>query len=310
MTLSRSSLSVVGLSVVGRSLVGLPLAVVALVAIAACGTDDDAGAPVPDPEPPPTTAPPTTVPAPELDGREFVSTSVEGYQLVDGSTIRLSFDDGSLSANAGCNTIFGAYRITDGTLGVDQLGTTEMACETDLMAQDRWLTDILALEPRLELEGNTLTLRGVADTVIVLLDRTEAEPDQPLQGTRWVLDGIRDGDAVSTVPDGVTSALTFDGDQVTVEAGCNRGSATVTIDDETITFGPIPLTRMMCEPDVMDVEAAVTGVLDGEVRYRIDGDRLTLDSADTPVAGDAGAAPDEPAEMGGTGLLYVATTTA
>ncbi len=272
----------------------------ALVMVAACGADDDAATPVPDPEPPPTTAPPTTLPPPALDGREFVSTSVEGYELVDGSIVRITFDDGSLSANAGCNTIFGSYRVVGGTLDVDQLGTTEMACEPDLMAQDRWLTDILALEPEVELDGTTLTLRGVAGTILVLVDRTEVEPDLSLLGTRWVLDGIRDGDAVSTVPEGVTASLTFDADRTLVEGGCNRGSADVEVGDETIVFGPIGLTRMMCEPDAMGVEATMTEVLDGEVRYRIDGNRLTIDSADTPTDDD---------EPTGRGLLFVADPT-
>ena len=46
-----------------------------------------------------------------LDGREFVSTQVDGYELVPDSTIRISFADGSVSVNAGCNTMFGGYTV-------------------------------------------------------------------------------------------------------------------------------------------------------------------------------------------------------
>ncbi len=49
--------------------------------------------------------------SPDLDGREFVSTQVDGHDLVADSTIRISFEDGSLSINAGCNTMFGAYTV-------------------------------------------------------------------------------------------------------------------------------------------------------------------------------------------------------
>ena len=43
-----------------------------------------------------TVAPATTVDlAADLDGRTFLSTSVEGYQLVDGSQVELTFDGGT-----------------------------------------------------------------------------------------------------------------------------------------------------------------------------------------------------------------------
>jgi heat shock protein HslJ len=284
----------------------LPLVALAALAISACGGDDAASTPVPDPEPPPTAPPTTAAPTLELGGREFLSVSVDGYDLVDDTVIRLSFDVDSLSANAGCNTLFGGYTISDGRLTVQQLATTEMACETELMTQDRWLTDILSLEPFVELDGDTLTMRGAGGATLEFLDRTVADPDRPLTETRWVLDGIRDGDAVSTVAEGVTASITIaDDGTAVVEAGCNRGSAGVEITDDTIVFGPLALTRMMCEPAAMDVESAVTALLDGEVAYRIDADRLTLDSPDT-VTGDVDDTSDEPMDMGGTGLLFVA----
>lgn len=277
------------------------LALVAL-AVAGCGSDDDAGAPVTDPSPP--TQPPAAEPL-DLDGREFLSTSVEGHQLVDDTVIRLSFADGALSANAGCNTLFGGYTLTgEGVLQVPAMATTEMACEMDLMAQDRWLTDVLSLEPRLTLDGDTLTVDGVGGATIVFTDRVVADPDRPIVGTRWVLDGIRSQDAVSSVPEGVIASITIDGDTAVVEAGCNRGSAGVEITDDTVTFGPLALTRMMCEPGAMEVEDAMTALLQGEVRYRIDADRLTLDSPDT-FAGDDDPT-DEPGEMMGDGLMFVA----
>ncbi len=149
----------------------LTFVAVAALALSACGGDDAASTPVPDPEPPPT-APPTTVTQPvELDGREFVSVSVEGYDLVEGTDIRLSFDDGSLSANAGCNTLSGGYTTSDGRLVVQQLATTEMACDMELMVQDRWLTDILSLEPIVEVEGDTLSMQGAGGAMLELVDR-------------------------------------------------------------------------------------------------------------------------------------------
>lgn len=281
-----------------RSLL-IPLALaLTTISLSACG-DDDVSTPI---TAPPVTVDPTLPSADlELDGREFLSTSVEGHQLVEGTVVRIGFADGTLSINAGCNTIFGGYTIDGTTLRADALGQTDMACDTDLMAQDRWLTDVISLSPTLALDGDTLTITGVAGATIELLDRTVADPDRPLVGTRWVADGMRLQDAVSTLPEDVTVSITFesntDGDRALVEAGCNRGSAEVTITDDAITFGPLGLTKMMCEADAMEVEAFVVALLDGEVSYRIDAANLTLDSADTATSGD---------EMGGTGMTFVA----
>ena len=52
----------------------------------------------------------------DLDGSTFESTSVEGHDLVPGSTVRLTFEKGSLSANAGCNTMSSSYDVFDGRI--------------------------------------------------------------------------------------------------------------------------------------------------------------------------------------------------
>ena len=215
----------------------------------------------------------------ELDGREFLSQSVEGHELVEGSTIRLGFADGSVSAQAGCNNIFGGYTLDGDVLVVDTLGTTEMACDPALMEQDTWLVEFLSARPTVALDGDTLTLTG-ADATITLLDRTVADPDRPIEGTRWVVDGLAQNEGVSTVPIGVTAAMTITAGQAAVEAGCNTGSASVEVGETTLTFGPMALTRMMCGDDAMAVEQLVTQVLDGEVEYEIEADVLRLTNGD------------------------------
>jgi heat shock protein HslJ len=213
---------------------------------------------------------------PDLDGRTFLSTAVQGRALVAGSTIRLSFRDGQVGASASCNSMGGAYRIDGDRLITGQLATTEMACEPPLMEQDRWVAELLG-GATVALDGETLTLTN-SRVSVTLVDREVADPDRPLLGTRWVVDGLISGDAVSIVPVGVTAALTFWDGRVDVEAGCNSGGGSVEVTDATLDFGPIGLTKMACEPGAMAVEAAVTAVLSGTVRYTIEADALTLDA--------------------------------
>ncbi|MFK5635842.1 META domain-containing protein [Ornithinimicrobium sp. LYQ103] len=95
----------------------------------------------------------------DLGGREFTSTEVRGHSLVDGTSVRLTFDETAVSAQAGCNTIFGGASWGDGVLTSDgPLAMTMMGCDEDLAAQDQWLSDFLASEPSIALDGGTLVL--------------------------------------------------------------------------------------------------------------------------------------------------------
>ncbi len=241
----------------------LPLTVVAAAIVMACSS---------------TGSLPTAQPA-SLDGRTFLSTDVTGTTLVPGSQVRLTFQDGSLSASGGCNSMGGAYAVVGDRLTTSQMFMTEMACAEPLMAQDQWLSAFLTDVP-ISLDGNTLVLDD-GTTQMTLLDKEEATPDKPLEGTLWVVDGIRTGDAVSSVPQGVTASLRIVDGRAEVQFGCNSGGGPVEVTADTLTFGPLISTKMACEPDQMTMETAVGTVLTGTVGYTIDADVLTLDAGAT-----------------------------
>lgn len=218
-------------------------------------------------------AAPTPSPA-ALDGHTYLSTDLQGAVLAAGSRIRLTFTNGSLSASGGCNTMGGAYTIDGDRLVTTQMSMTEMACDEPLMHQDTWLGAFLG-GVTFTLDGDTLTLVNGA-VRLTLLDEEVATPDKPIEGTRWVLDGIVSGDAVSSVPIGVTASIRIAAGQVQVEAGCNTGGGSVTVAADTLTFGGIGLTKMGCDAGPAAVESAVMTVLTGDVTYAIDADTLTL----------------------------------
>ena len=227
------------------------------------------------------------VPGLTLDGTEWLSTGVteDGADrpLVDGTQIRLSFSDGQLGASAGCNTMGGSYRITDGRLVFEGGGMTEMGCDDERHAQDDWLFGFLGSRPSVAQEGDTLTL-SANGTVIALHDREVAQPDLPLAGTTWTVDSIITGDAVSSVPGGAVATLVFtDTGQVEVDTGCNTGSGTYEVTDGTLRIGELMRTLAGCDGPTGQLEAAVLAVLNaGDVRYEIDAGSLTL------MAGDQG----------------------
>ena len=89
-------------------------------------------------------------------------------QLVQGSTITVTFTEDSLSANAGCNTLRGGASIDGDELVVSQLASTMKACEEPLMAQDQWLSTFLTSRPTIEQREDDLWLSR-DDTVIHLV---------------------------------------------------------------------------------------------------------------------------------------------
>jgi heat shock protein HslJ len=233
----------------------------AVLLVVACGSGGT-GSPTPGPT--------------SLDGRTFLSTDLVGHDLVAGTQVRLALSDGRIAITAGCNSMSGPYRVADDRLVIGTMATTEMGCAEPLMAQDRWVGAFLG-GATLGLAGDTLTLRN-GEVTMTMTDRRIADPDRPLEGTRWILDGIVAGDTVSSVPAGVTAAITIADDRIAVETGCNTGGATVDVAATHLTIGPLALTRRACPPDVASVETAMTGVLTGEVAYAIDADQLTLTS--------------------------------
>ncbi|HEU4841352.1 MAG TPA: META domain-containing protein, partial [Ilumatobacteraceae bacterium] len=217
-----------------------------------------------------------------LLGHTFLSTSVEGFTLVPGTRITLTFDGDLVAASAGCNNLSSTWTLEGDVLVVPDMATTEMACEpSTLMDQDRWLAAVLTSRPTVTLTGPDLTLTAEG-AVVTLTDREVADPDRPLEETVWTADSLVTGDAVSSLPAGVRPpTLVFADGSVQVDAGCNRGTGPAAVTAADVTFGPVATTRMACDPASNQVEAHVLGVLQGTVPYTIEAGVLTLTNGDT-----------------------------
>ena len=123
----------------------------------------------------------------------------------------------------------------------------------------------------------TLTAPGA---VVTLEDREVANPDLPLEGTTWNVEGLITGDAVSSLPAGgrVPSLVMEDG-SITLDTGCNRGTGGYELGDGEITFGPIATTRAACkDPLAAQAEQVVLATLTGTATYEIEADVLTIRS--------------------------------
>ena len=98
---------------------------------------------------------------------------------------------------------------------------------------------------------------------------------------RWQL--ISHGPASSLTPavEDVEAFIEFGADgQLGGNVGCNGFGGEYTVEEDAITFGPIISTKMFCEGPVGEQEAATLSVLSESATFDLDGDTLTITSAD------------------------------
>ncbi|WP_378731617.1 META domain-containing protein [Nocardia brasiliensis] len=241
-----------------------PIILLALLAVTACSSDDSNSS--------------STEQTPM--GRTFVSTGVEGAPIPGGGPLTLTFKDGRVSADAGCNSHSGSVELDDHKVHVSGLASTLMACPGDRQGADEWLSALLNSEPSWQLDGAKLTLKSDKLTVS-MLDKKVAQPDKPIKGTTWIVTALITPDAQirSQTLDEVKPTLTIaDDGSVSGSAGCNRMTGKATGSDAELTF-QVGTTKMMCAPEVMEVEQAVLKALDGKTTATVDADTLTLRNA-------------------------------
>jgi heat shock protein HslJ len=231
-----------------------------LLAFAACGDESSAGG--------------------SLKGKSYLSTAVtengQAKQLAAKTRIRLQFtDDGRLIADAGCNSMQSRVSTSNGRLAVEDLAMTDMGCDAPRHAQDDWLAKLLHNKPTWKLEADTLTVTS-GGTTISLLDRKTAEPDLPLDGTKWSLETVITGEVASHQAGSEKAWITFNGERVTGSTGCNELQGVVARDKGKLTFGDLVTTRRACVGDGAALESAFLDTLKGEVTYEIDSSRLKL----------------------------------
>lgn len=95
----------------------------------------------------------------------------------------------------------------------------------------------------------------------------------------WTLTSIQPaGQMEVTVPGGASYGLALSNDRVSTKVDCNVCGGNLSVDQQTMTVGPLlACTRAACP--TMAFENAYLAILAGESTTRIDGDTLTLTSA-------------------------------
>lgn len=99
-----------------------------------------------------------------VDGQAFLLADATGIDVLEGAPLRLEFIDGNVSVSGGCNLIGGTYEIDGGTLIIETMMQTEMACEQPRMDQDAAIIEFLQARPDIAVNGTVLALSEGART--------------------------------------------------------------------------------------------------------------------------------------------------
>jgi heat shock protein HslJ len=238
---------------------------VAVVLLAACGSDGDGEGAGQSGE---SAREPLRSDLALLEAASFVSTSVEGRELLPGTEVWLSFDEDTLAVSGGCNTSFGAFTLDDGTLGWESdPASTMIACSEEEAEQDAWVSDLLATGVAATTDGVDLHL--ASRDVSLVLEREPPVALETLLGRTWSVVGTLTDGTTSRLPSRVRTPRLVVGEDglARLDTGCNTGRTRVQVDRVSVSFAPPTVTRVRCREPDRTIERIVLSVVDGRSDY-------------------------------------------
>ncbi|MFJ8754432.1 META domain-containing protein [Streptomyces sp. NPDC102441] len=258
----------------------MAVSVLALLTLAACGTESGSGAGSGDSG----DGSGTVRTGPSLTGVHWTvsSLTVGGKKTAAPAGAHVEIGpEGRATGNLGCNRFTADVEVEGDKVTVGPGTTTEMGCEEDVQefekAMGRALNGELKAAVASRSDGKTLTLTTAQGDSIVLT----SEPPAPLTGTTWKVTGLVSGGAAASLPAGTEKKahLTFGKDgSVEGNLGCNTFHGKAVVSGSALTFGPIASTRKMCADPEMELERALLGVLEGKTAYEIEHRSLSIEA--------------------------------
>ena len=107
----------------------------------------------------------------------------------------------------------------------------------------------------------------------------EAATSEALDGRTFVSTEVTG----ETLVEGSEIRMTFEGSGLSVIAGCNTMGGDYTIEDGTLTAGPLASTQMACEDDLQAQDAWIAALLEAGSTVTLTDDTLTIASGSTTI---------------------------
>lgn len=207
-----------------------------------------------------------------LDGTD-AKTAFEGPM----PSIEFNFESNQINGSAGCNRYFGSFTLSEkNEFAANKLGSTLMAC-AHKNDESKFLETLETPATLIIDKDGVLNFNKGNKTLLQFKkgeDLTSAEPvtvDQLIGN--WTLKSIADGD-MKTLFGERPATIKFAADNtVNGYGGCNQYRGTYTLDNNTISFGPLASTRMACPNEG---ENKYLPILSLPVQVKIDGETLSF----------------------------------
>ena len=226
--------------------------------------------------------------APDLTGVHWNvdSVTVDGARTAapSGASVEIG-SKGRASAHTGCNSIGAQVTVKGDIVVVGDKESTLIGCPKELAAFEKSLNGAFSGKLTAKVADQRLTLTGTDGDIIALT----AEKDVPLAGTKWVVNSLVDGGAVSSRPqdpgktpvDALSFTLAKDGSVRGTGLHCNSWRTTADVSGSTVTFGEVTSTKIACDTPSSAVERRLDKLLDeGRLTYELAHHSLTLTGQD------------------------------
>ncbi len=235
------------------------LALVALGALAGCGSDDETE-----------TGGGTSSTTPDASADAGTDAGISGrdwllgadgtsFPVPDGVEITLRIDGGEASGSGGCNRYTSTVEIDGADITFGTVASTMMACaEPEKSEAETTYTNALSQIETFEVDGGTLVLSGGDVTLTYTELAAVPDPSEEVLVGTWAIDSIRIGSgetaAISSAVAGTEPTMTFaDDGTYTVMPACNTANGEWTLDGSSLTLSEGPTTLMACaEPEGAD----------------------------------------------------------
>ncbi|HSK93153.1 MAG TPA: META domain-containing protein [Candidatus Angelobacter sp.] len=187
--------------------------------------------------------------------------------------ISLVVDGDEVGGRAACNQYGGEVTLDGDDVTFGAMSMTEMGCDPAIMDAESAYLAALADVERWVRDGATLRLIG--NEVELTYELVPPAPDAALVGTRWRLDGLVDGDAVSsTMGDPATLELREDG-TLTGTTGCRTFDGRYELDGNAVRVTDLANDDRAC-PGLETQDEHVLAVLAEGFIHAVQGEQLTL----------------------------------
>ena len=242
-------------------------ALIVLLVVGGCGTDDGDNA---------TAASPSESPTLSLEGPTWaLSSALATDSPLEDIVVTARFQQGTLSGESGCNTYSTSYEVNGTSLTIaSEIAGTRRACPPAETAVERAYLQRLPEVSAYRISSGTLTLLdGDGEKLLEYAATIGAEA---ILG-EWIVTSYLSGDAITSVLGGVEMTTTFAPLEVTGSAGCNRFNGPYEVDGDAITIGPLASTKAACPTDeLQQQETDYLAALGLATTFRVSGNRLDL----------------------------------